>query len=284
MVASREIETRQATYDLALAEADYDLWEGPPARCILLCTHPRCGSTLLGEAMTFAQGLGCPIEYFHCGFRPQIERRWGVTGEASYLRALYHHRIDRTGTLGVKLFWRDVIDLCKARRPNDAQLLSSDLAADPTAAAEVCEMVRQIFTEIFPNATYIFLIRKDRLRLAVSAVTSAQTGVWRDIPGVDSKMPARTPEYDYERLLQAYGHACYSFDRWEDFFQRTTTEPYRLTYEALLGNYQATVERLLTWLEAATTVVPPPRMRRQSSALSEQFLARFLREDHSPRA
>ena len=53
------------TYDLAGPEGDYPEWDGPPRRSIVLCTHPRSGSSLLGEALTFAGGFGCPLEYFH---------------------------------------------------------------------------------------------------------------------------------------------------------------------------------------------------------------------------
>ena len=57
-----------APYDLASAAHDYPIWEGLPRRTVLLCTHPRSGSTLLGEALYFAGGLGCPLEY-DCCFR-----------------------------------------------------------------------------------------------------------------------------------------------------------------------------------------------------------------------
>ncbi len=50
-------------YDLVRAEADYPEWQGPPRRTLLICTQPRSGSTLLGEALWFAGGLGCPLEY-----------------------------------------------------------------------------------------------------------------------------------------------------------------------------------------------------------------------------
>ena len=63
-------------YDLVTAVANYQEWQGRPSRSVLICTQQRSGSTLLGEAIYFGGGLGCPLEYFHVGFRPGFEARW----------------------------------------------------------------------------------------------------------------------------------------------------------------------------------------------------------------
>jgi LPS sulfotransferase NodH len=79
----------------------------------LICTHPRSGSTLLGEALYFAGDLGCPLEYFHAGFRPTLAARWGCAGLEDYGRAVHRWRTDPSGTLSVNLNCHDVAD--KAR-------------------------------------------------------------------------------------------------------------------------------------------------------------------------
>src|SRR5712672_1332096 len=100
-------------YDLAKRESDYPDWKPEkPLRTYLLCSHTRCGSTLLGEAMYYAEGMGCPIEYFHVGFQPTLLKLWDTPDQDSYLKAVYRHRTDPSGSLGVKLFWMDVISLC----------------------------------------------------------------------------------------------------------------------------------------------------------------------------
>ena len=102
-------------YDLVTAEADYPAWSGPPRRSIAVCTQQRSGSTLLGEAIHSAGGLGCPLEYFHAGFRPAFERRWETATFRDYLDALYRFRTDPGGTFSVKLFWIDVMRLLQER-------------------------------------------------------------------------------------------------------------------------------------------------------------------------
>src|SRR5947207_3029397 len=110
-------DTASEPYDLATAGHDHPLWDGLPRRTILICTHPRSGSTLLGEALYFADGLGCPLEYFHAGFRPTFTARWGCADIVDYGRAVHRWRTDMSGIHSVKLFWRDVAELAGQLRP-----------------------------------------------------------------------------------------------------------------------------------------------------------------------
>lgn len=61
---AKSIETRKR-YDSTLATHD----DGRLRRTILLRSEQRSGSTLLGDALSFAGGLGCPLDYVHAGFR-----------------------------------------------------------------------------------------------------------------------------------------------------------------------------------------------------------------------
>src|ERR1700761_3371165 len=117
-------------YDLATAEHDYPARDGAPLRTILICTHPRSGSTLLGEALYFAGGLGCPLEYFHAGFRPALARRWKPRSLSDYIAAAHRWRTDPGGTFAVKLFWRDVRELAAELDPDRFAHLARALPAE----------------------------------------------------------------------------------------------------------------------------------------------------------
>jgi len=273
-------ESLRAPYDLVSRAADYPEWDGArPERCYLICTNMRCGSTLLGEALHRAGGFGCPLEYFHAGFRPRLEERWGTGSESAYVSAVYRYRTDPTGALGVKLFWRDVIELCRARHPNQTETLGADLTQDHHAAREVDSLVSETVTHLFPNPRFVFLTRRDRLRQAVSTFIGGQTRVWRWIPGVEEKPAAAVPEYDYDRICAFYEDALYSDQQWERWFRRSGISPFRLSYEELAADYTRAVADLLCALGRPEAPVPPPRMRRQANALSERFVRRFL-NDH----
>src|SRR5262249_21361779 len=151
---------------LATALADYPVRERPPDRSLVICSHPRSGSTLLGEAVHAAGGLGCPLEDLHRGLRPQFARRWDAVDLAAHVRALHRFRTDVSGVLSIKLFWRDVEDV--------GEEMTSSGAAPVQRRVGVLsgQDLRGIFDRlqtIVPDPTFVYLTRRDRVRLAVSA-------------------------------------------------------------------------------------------------------------------
>src|SRR5579872_271816 len=270
----------RAIYDLATTAADYEPWSRAPLRTVILCSHMRSGSTLLGEALYFAGVVGCPIEYFHRGFRPTLERCWEAAGP-KYLAELCRRRTDSTGTLGVKLFWVDIVDLCSERFPEHSELLAPNLDEDASAEQEVYTLAAKRMAELFPEPAFILLDRRDRLRPAVSASLSVQTQVWRRIPGVQDNTPVCEPQFMYEESL--YASATYAAERWNRMFAHMGVTPHRVDYEALASSYGQTVCALIEAMGSpATGDVPRPRMARQADAFSEQFMKLFL-DEHEER-
>lgn len=258
-------------YDLARPEHDFAPWPGPPRRSIVLCTIPRSGSTLLGEALYFAGGLGCPLEYFHRGFRPYFEARWNTTGTDQLKNAVWRWRTDASGTLSIKLFWRDVEDLA-------GEMSDGPRIGDPADAT--ADDYRALFGRIaplVPNPVFVHLCRRDEVRGAVSGLMAADSGVWRSLPGKTNNTP-RPVAYDYERIagLIAYARHCHA--HWRGFFAANGIVPFVLTYEELTRDYTETVARLLRHL-GSEAPVPQARLRRQSGAQTESFALRFLQEN-----
>ena len=266
-------------YDLALASGDFASWEGPPRRSILLCSHPRSGSTLLGEAIRFAGGLGCPLEYLHRGFRPTIAERWRATDLESYVAALHRHRTEPDGVLSIKLFWQDVEEVAHEHAPDR---FPPPATRHPEAMREQdYRDLRALLSDILPHPEFVYLERRDRVRQAVSAMVAAQTGLWRSIPGVGRQTAVGAAEYDYDRILGMIAFADDCHAHWRGFFAANGVEPYRLTYEELVGDFERVVSGLFAALGSAS-VPPARRMRRQSDQTTEAMVLRFLR-DHAAR-
>ncbi|MEO8259986.1 MAG: Stf0 family sulfotransferase [Acidobacteriota bacterium] len=262
-------------YDLALAGSDFTRWDGPPHRSIVICSHPRSGSTLLGEAIHFAGGLGCPLEYLHRGFRPAIAERWGTSDVDSYVAALHRHRTGPNGVLSIKLFWQDLEAVAHERAPGRFPLPASRLPEE-TGPHEYRDL-RALLDDILPNAAFVYLERQDRVRQAVSAIVATQTGQWRSVPGMGRQTPVGEPEYDYDRILGMIGFADYSHAHWRGFFAANGIEPYCLTYEELASEFERVVGALFARLGSAS-VPAPRRMQRQSNDRTEGMVLRFLRE------
>jgi trehalose 2-sulfotransferase len=262
-------------YDLATQKADYACWEGRPLRSVIVCTHMRSGSTLLGEAMYVTGRLGCPIEYFHRGFQPYLATRWQTSTFQSYLDSVYRLRTDPSGTLGVKLFWRDVEELCFQRWPDEEDRLREALAQN--TAPSVYTRIYKLLGSYFPNPRFVYLYRRDRLRQAISLLKATQTRNFRLIPGV-TEAPSLLPEYDYDRILLYLGIGDYCHLHWEEFFRSTGIVPYRISYEDFVRDFSTTVSGLFEFLGVRDVAVITPRLHRQADQLSEEFLARFLRD------
>lgn len=262
-------------YDLATSNADYPAWQGIPSRTILICTHPRSGSTLLGEGLYHAGGLGCPIEYFHRGFRPSLAQRWKAFDIHAFIQSVYRFRTDPTGILSVKLFWCDVVDMVREINPTDVNELFDGPAdsVDP----ETYLKIRGALASIFPDPIFIFLTRQDRVRQAVSALIATQTKFWRSIPGVGEQKQQCDAIYDYDQIMYFLSYSDHCNSHWNNFFQSIEEPVYKITYEKLDRNYNGVLTGLLEHLGCSTTL-QQPRMQRQSGNTSERMVLRFLKE------
>jgi len=254
---------RRPPYDLTTELADYPARSGPPDRTVILCSHPRSGSTLLGETIHAAGGLGCPLEYLHRGFRPSFATRWDAHDLAAFVEAMHRHRTDVSGVFSIKLFWRDVEEVtAEAGGP---------AAGDPAVGVDG---MLDVLGPVLPNPTYVLLTRRDRVRQAVSAFMARETSSFRALPGAVPP-PEREVVYDYQAIRRQLAAADASNARWLGFFSAAGIEPYRVEYEELASDYEGTASAVLAHL--GRPVMPSaPRLRRQSTAQSEEFVLRFL--------
>lgn len=262
-------------YDLATDRHDYPPWSGPPRRTIMICTHPRSGSTLLGEALYFAGGLGCPLEYFHAGFRPTLASRWQTPLLDDFAGAVTRFRTDPSGTLSTKLFWRDVVEMAIELAPERFADLAESTPHD--TSPETYRALAALLAPYFPAPTYIHLSRSDRLRQAISAVAAKDSGLWRSIPGVGQQDPVAEPQFELDRIERMVGYSDFCHGHWKNYFAALGVTPHVLTYELLAADYQASVAGVLRFL-GSDAGSPPVRMRRQSGVRNEEIVLRYLNE------
>lgn len=263
-----------AGYDLAFADADYPVWDGPPLRTLVICTHQRSGSTMLGEAVAFTGGMGIPLEYLHCGFRPSFENRWGSSELDTYVANLHRHRTDPCGTFAIKLFWRDVADIASERDPAFEALRA---IAPGEAPAALHRQARKVLEALLPNPVWVRLERRDTVRQAVSLERARQTNVWRDVARRDlSEIPE--PRYDFDALAEQLHWIHRSRDRWHAFFDANAIVPHSICYEALVTNFGEEFEKLCALFGLTGAACPPSRTRRQADALSEDWVRRLLHD------
>ena len=276
----------------------------PTTRSYLICATPRSGSTLLCEALENTGIAGNPKEYFEALRATGLPRHpkeyftslenqeiMNLLGDfsrldhastpppsqtyASYAEYLAHVLQEGTtfnGIFGAKVMWgyfddfiSNLRDLPEGREKPVPELLSS----------------------IFPDLRYIRVSRLDKVRQAVSLWKAIQTDTWReDEPSsfVDQQVDgAHEPQkqvlhfhflaIDYlVRQIEEHERA------WQRYFEEAAIRPFNVVYEDLSANYEGTALQILEYLNIPIPEKPlfaARRMKRQSNALSEEWVERY---------
>ncbi|MDR6850736.1 LPS sulfotransferase NodH [Sphingomonas sp. BE123] len=192
--------------------------------------------------------------------------------------AVRRHRTTPDGTLGVKLFWRDIEEIAREADPaleRFANVPPCDVPADYYAA------LAAHVARLFPDPSFVHLWREDKLRQAVSAVLAVETGRWRSIPGTPDPMVPATAPFDVERIERMMSYSDFCHGHFRNLFAAMGAMPHGVTYEALTADYAASVRAVLRHL-GSDAEPQAPRMRRQADGTSEAMVLRYLRERAVP--
>jgi LPS sulfotransferase NodH len=245
-------------------------WTFPTATYII-ATNPRSGSWLLSEGLASTSLAGNPREWFNRLEEQQYCARWRMEhssdlGYATYLRLARAESASSNGISGIKLHYYQFAEL-----PNKMAAIEGFLGL--TAA--------QVMAKLFPNASYIWLRRRDRVRQAISFVLASKTNEWWRIEGSAGSGRSKSAGdavFDPHAIARME-HVLNENDAgWQSYFQENRIEPFIIHYEDLLADYAAVIVSILKWLQipdADTVTVPPPRLRRQSNATNEEWFMRY---------
>lgn len=304
-LASRDgFQRRRAGNDIEMAS---------PERSYIVCATPRSGSTLVCQALTDTGIAGRPEEYFealrHSGQprRPEeyfhgVEDRsilehlgarspepsptprqplWSDTAYDRYLDWVFATGTTPNGVFGSKMMWDYFGDFVSLLRnlPEYRDLPLADL-----------------LPAVFPNLTYVRVIRANKVRQAVSLWKAVQTATWR----TDEKDPgtaitslpenADTPAYrsyvDEHRppLRFHYGAIAHLLKRtiqheaaWDAFFEHVRIKPVLVLYENFAADYTDSTINVLDrlGLETPQGLEIKPRMKSQSDGVNDNWARRY---------
>lgn len=264
-----------------------------PRRSYLVCATQRSGSTLLCELLKQTGVAGRPEEFFEAsrdtglpphpgdylaglartgvGIRddptpaagPDYSSLHGIENYGDHLERTREWGTTPNGVFGAKLMWNQLPELAA---------LAGTLPE--YAGLQWIELLEHLFD----GPRFIWVSRRDKVRQAVSLWKAVQTRSWR----------GSAPGDDRPRLEYHFGAVDHLVSRietddhgWEAFFAEHDIEPLKIVYEDdLEGDRDGTVRRALAFIG----VPPPPRrlatpaLRRQSDALSEEWVAAYHRD------
>jgi len=281
-----------------------------PSRSYLVCATPRSGSTLVCQARKATGVAGRPEEYFealrHSGRPRRPEEYFGGMDDRSVLdhlgertvgddpqprsplwsRAAYDRYLDwamETGTtdngvFGAKLMWGYFEDFVSLLRnvPSYRDVPLEDL-----------------MTTVFPEVTFIRVVRANKIRQAVSLWKAVQTATWREQDAIqsasvgldDSEPPYKSFIQDHRPQLRFHYNAiAHLLDgilqeeaSWDAFFEHCGISPILVLYENFAADYETSTVRVLERLRLSLpeAFAFEPRMKRQSDGINDDWARRF---------
>lgn len=230
----------------------------------LLCGTPRTGSTFLCELLGSTGVAGHPASYF----REPDERAWAerfgvsMTYEGGFDYPDFVHRVrrqgsTRNGVFAARIMWGTMSHLVRGLNmpPPNRQ----DLA---------------LLHDVFGRLVFVFLHRVDVVRQAVSWARAEQTGYWQ--PGDAASVEPQLDVDQVERLVRTIREHNAAWAAW---FSEQGVHPFVTTYESLIGDPRATVQRILDRLgvEPPTSWQPGSPAVRYADAVSDDWVLRYHR-------
>ncbi|WP_160113441.1 Stf0 family sulfotransferase [Paraburkholderia dokdonensis] len=183
-------------------------------RTFTIAFSPRCGSTVLSNALTSA-GFGRPTEYFQYPYSPQSP--FGKTPSNT--------------------FWQDFEALVTEHSSNG--IFGSKMMHDHRAhlddwlAGSVSGYTQ--LDDVLPNHRWIYVRREDTIAQAVSLFIADETGLWHIPTGDAASTPAPDVQYDFfailTKLMILHSHDA----NWDIWFHKMSIAPLRTTYERILA-------------------------------------------------
>lgn len=238
-----------------------------PHTSYLICSTHRSGGHLLCEVLRQTGLAGRPTEYFRQGFMLSLSRRWGISSFNGYLNKVLELGTTPNSVFGMKVHMNQFCPLLDALQqiPEYQELTAS-----------------QLLSSVFPNLSYIWLTRRDKVRQAVSYLKADQTGIWQltdQIPVPADEPGKNTLRFDGEEIDRHLRLIEEQESAWQDYFEAHAIKPLMVTYEELTQTNAATACQVLEYLhipKPAHLVIAEPRTKRQADALSQEWVERYL--------
>lgn len=268
-------------------------------RSYLLCATPRSGSTLLCEILAGTGQMGRPKEYFEylkdtglprqpsqyfcsTGMHPkQIDSILALLGfpevkvdrhRAERMRGNYSEYLSHTlrlgctanGVFGAKIMWGHLSDFLS--------LATGDSSTSSGRRIDTC------LQTLFKGLRYVHVVRRDKLRQAVSLWRAIQTQRWRRDAGKPQVKPWRSPIFDFTAIETLRQQIVEHDLLWNRFFSAAGIVPLVVDYEHFVNNPAATYCRMAEYvgIEIQDKEIYHTGMVKQAGPESEQWISEYL--------
>lgn len=281
-----------------------------PDRSYIVCATPRSGSTLVCHALEETGVAGRPEEYFealrHSGrprrpeeyflgvedqsIRDHLGERsvgsdpqprsplWSRAAYDRYLQWAFEAGTTDNGVFGAKLMWGYFGEF--------VSLLRNIPAYRDVPLAE-------LLPTVFPDLTFVRVVRANKVRQAVSLWKAVQTATWREdqanagavsveddgAPPYRSFIEEHRPQlrFHYRAIDHLLEQLLLEEASWDAFFEHSGIKPILVLYENFAADYETSTLNLLERLDLTCdeNFEFEPRMKRQSDKINDDWTKRY---------
>ena len=238
-----------------------------PRRCYVVCAVPRSGSNLLTDGLHATRRAGRPKQFFMRKSESYFVAAHNLDPNAdfaAYVREIAAATVTSNEVFGFKLMSWYLDDFL-------ARLRETRAFGD----AETTDL--KLLRNAFPRLQFVHIVRRHKLQQALSKARATQTELWKVQQG---KKAVREPQFDAQLIERCLTDGAQQEEVWESFFQRIGIDPFRVEYEKLCQDYEATIRAVFDFLQISL----PRRARvapvtiRQADDISRAWEERFLAE------
>lgn len=228
---------------------------------------PRSGSNMVCKILEKA-GIGKPIEAFspHTNFHNKMN--WNIDYSDPYqfmAKVIDYQTVN--GILGMKF---------SVMLFHEFLRVAHQLLGDGFKGLNDFE-VTEVF---FPDARYIHIQRKDKVKQAISLAKALQNGIWIEREDEDQEykkylMPAL---YDQEHIECCFDYSLSGDVFWIHHLRKYNVPHLSLFYEDIISNYDEKINEIFKFIGVKEKQVPSPKTHRQANKQSDKWMIRFIEE------
>jgi LPS sulfotransferase NodH len=202
---------------------------------------------------------------------------WSRTAYDRYLDWVFDAGTTDNGVFGAKLMWGYVEDFVSLLR-NIPEFREVPMA--------------EILSEVFPDLTFVRVVRANKIRQAVSLWKAVQTATWRDESSSVNGSDAENIDASYKAFVNEhrpalrfhYGAIKHLLEQllqqeaaWDAFFEHSRIKPVFILYENFASDIEVSTRNVLEKLEieAPEDLNLKPRMKSQSDGINDDWARRY---------
>jgi trehalose 2-sulfotransferase len=232
----------------------------------IVCATPRSGSSLLCEFLRNTFLAGRADEYFNHKSEAIWRAKWGIGSTVDYFRWMIERGTSPNGVFGAKIMWEQMAYCVGLLR----QL--------PEYQHSGKKNVPELISTVFPNVSYLWITRRDKVRQAVSDDIALQTG---NYAWIGDQKPTSQKEviFNFNRRDFQLHRIIASEDSWQEYFTEAGVTPFRVIYEEFVQDNEGITRAILEYLKI---LVSPdhnfsarPKLKRMANALNDEWAQRY---------